>query len=226
MTSPLQAIKSAVPGLSGLRVLDIGCGEGAVVAQLAGEGAAPVGIDPLASAIEIARAANRGLEFIVGEAQSLPFADASFDVAVFVNSLHHVPLDHMMHALEEAARVTAVQGRVIVIEPLPQGEFFELVRLVEDETQVRLAAQETLQRFLAQGRMHLVSSHTYERAETFPDLAAFVRRVVSVDPSRAVQAQKQEAALAARFTQLARKSPSGWVFHQPVKVDVLARQGA
>ena len=38
----------------------------------------------------------------------------------------------MEPALAEAARVLALAGRLVVIEPLPEGGFFELTRLVED----------------------------------------------------------------------------------------------
>jgi ubiquinone/menaquinone biosynthesis C-methylase UbiE len=55
-----------------------------------------------------------------------------------VNALHHVPETAMRAALREATWVLKPRGVLIVIEPLPTGNFFEALHLVEDETIVRL----------------------------------------------------------------------------------------
>jgi ubiquinone/menaquinone biosynthesis C-methylase UbiE len=71
-------------------------------------------------------------------AEALPFNDGIFDAVVVVNTLHHVPLGAMDQSLAEAARVTRLSGLLIVIEPLAEGTFFEALRMIEDETAVRL----------------------------------------------------------------------------------------
>jgi trans-aconitate methyltransferase len=74
----------------GERVLDLGCGTGALSAQIARAGAAVVGLDASAEMVEAARQREPSLRFVVGDAQALPF-EGEFD-AVFSNAaLHWMP---------------------------------------------------------------------------------------------------------------------------------------
>ena len=102
-------IIAATLDLSGRRVVDIGCGKGGPTIHMARQGATVLGIDPDSDRIAAAReaAARESIEvtFEEGFAQSLPVADGTLDVAVFTNSLHHVPVDAIADALREAARV-------------------------------------------------------------------------------------------------------------------------
>jgi ubiquinone/menaquinone biosynthesis C-methylase UbiE len=79
----------------GERVLDVGCGSGAVTREIArrlGKGGVAVGLDPspalLAVARELAQQAGIAdrIEFREGDALRLPFPDQSFDVVVCVTS--------------------------------------------------------------------------------------------------------------------------------------------
>ncbi|HZE04149.1 MAG TPA: class I SAM-dependent methyltransferase, partial [Solirubrobacteraceae bacterium] len=126
----------------GKSVVDIGCGGGALVRELAGAGARAVGIEISDAQLAAARAADEGsgARYMVGRAQDLPLPDASIDAAVFMRSLHHLPVSDMVQALGEARRVLSDSGVVYVAEPLTEGDFFELTSLVEDEMEVRAAA--------------------------------------------------------------------------------------
>jgi ubiquinone/menaquinone biosynthesis C-methylase UbiE len=79
----------------GCRWLDIGCGTGVFTEQVIRDcsPAAVVGVDP--SAEQLAYARGRGglgaVEFQVGDAQALPYADNSFDMAVMALVVHFVP---------------------------------------------------------------------------------------------------------------------------------------
>lgn len=97
----------------GLRVLDIGCGGGFTCEFLARRGAKVFGIDQSFSSVSQARAhaQSEGLQidYAVGRAESLPYADGSFDAVVCVDVLEHIP--DWPRVLEEAARVLAPGGR-------------------------------------------------------------------------------------------------------------------
>jgi 2-polyprenyl-6-hydroxyphenyl methylase/3-demethylubiquinone-9 3-methyltransferase len=98
------------------RVLDLGCGDGAVSAELAGAGARVTGVDVSAVAIERARAAHPQIEFettVSGE--PLPFGDAAFDVVVCLNVLVHVT--DTQHLMSEARRVLAPAGLLGITVP-------------------------------------------------------------------------------------------------------------
>ncbi|WP_114228172.1 MULTISPECIES: class I SAM-dependent methyltransferase [Sphingomonas] len=67
------------------RILDVGCGDGALTAQIAGAGATVVGIDNSESMVAAAQA--RGLDARVMDAAAMPFA-AEYDAAISNASLH------------------------------------------------------------------------------------------------------------------------------------------
>lgn len=107
---PGEIAKKALRGLSAKSVLDLGTGTGVFAEAFAALGLFTVGLDPRADRLEVARAKVKGARFVEGRAEALPFPEASFDLAFFGLSLHHLdPLP----ALREAARVAR---RVAVLE--------------------------------------------------------------------------------------------------------------
>jgi ubiquinone/menaquinone biosynthesis C-methylase UbiE len=206
----------------GRDVLDVGCGEGWLVRRLASAGARVVGLDPLVIALERARrqgSSGPPVRYVEGAAQELAFASGSFDVVVFFNSLHHVPVESMDAALAEAARVLRSSGALYVQEPLAQGAFFELTRLVEDETQVRAAAQEALRRVAERQFVELAHRDAITTVR-FADFGAVRARMISVEPSRAAAIDEQELVLRAAFERLGRQADGGYEFDQPVRVNL------
>ncbi len=93
----------------GERVLDLGCGDGQLTRRIAATGASVTGVDSSPSMVEAARA--RGVAAEVGHAETLPFADRSFD-AVFSNAaLHWVHDQDAM--MEQVYRVLKPGGRFV-----------------------------------------------------------------------------------------------------------------
>lgn len=83
---PESEAKLLPADLEGKDVIELGCGTAYVSAWLARRGARPVGIDNSAKQLETARALQQefGLEFplLHGNAENVPFPDASFDLAI------------------------------------------------------------------------------------------------------------------------------------------------
>ncbi|MFY9624093.1 MAG: class I SAM-dependent methyltransferase [Rhodoplanes sp.] len=222
LDNPLAVLKSVVPSLAGIRILDVGCGSGGLARLLAEEGAEVTGIDPNPQALTAARTLAPAARFEEASAEALPFEDAAFDVVLVVNALHHVPLDAMDRALAEAARVARPGGWLIVLEPLAAGNFFQALRVVEDETAVRLAAQNALARAIESNRLRLEKTTSYVRREVFADVAQFFALIVGIDPAREATIQaNREAANAAALAAAQRDKDGRLVFDQPIKADLL-----
>jgi SAM-dependent methyltransferase len=96
-----------------LRVLDVGCGTGRLLAELDRHGLA-VGLDLSDEALRFCR--ERGHERVLkGDLLRLPFPDGCFDVVTALDVLEHIE-DHV-GALRECARVLAPGGRMFIFVP-------------------------------------------------------------------------------------------------------------
>jgi trans-aconitate methyltransferase len=80
-----QPVLELLAPRAGERILDLGCGDGALTAQLVAAGCRVVGVD--ASGAQIAAARGRGIEAYVRDGEQLDF-EAAFD-AVFSNAALH-----------------------------------------------------------------------------------------------------------------------------------------
>jgi SAM-dependent methyltransferase len=209
---------------AGKDVVDIGCGGGALVRELAAAGARPIGVEISDAQLAAARAndGDSGARYLVGRAEALPLDDASVDIAVFMRTLHHVPAARMEAALREARRVLRPDGAVYVAEPLAEGDFFALTSLVEDELEVRRAAQAAL---AGAERAHLERAVTldYDITLRLAGVEAFRSRTVSVDPGRAPVFDARRDEIAAAFARLGTpgRRPEERCFVQPMRADVL-----
>jgi SAM-dependent methyltransferase len=208
-------------------VVDVGCGDGALVRHLARRGARAIGVEIGREPLERARAHPPvgGERYEHGGAQALPIDDASADVVVFANSLHHVPTDALDAALAEAARVLRPGGVLCVQEPIAEGPYFELLRPVDDETAVRAAAHAAIGRAAQHGLRH-ERELRFDSDVVHPDFASFRDRVVLADAARAAAFAGLEATLRERFDATAeRTEDGGFRFRQSMRVDVLRRAG-
>jgi ubiquinone/menaquinone biosynthesis C-methylase UbiE len=93
-----------------LTILNCGCGGGFEAQFLAEQGAKVVGFDisQLRAEAAATRFAMHNLEgfFYRGDAAILPFKDNTFDIVLYHDSLHHVPIEEIPKAIKEARRVS------------------------------------------------------------------------------------------------------------------------
>jgi len=204
-------------------VLDVGCGDGAFVRELARAGAQVTGLECSEAQLVLCRGAPRvgGELYVEGVGQSLPFPDASFDAVVFRGSLHHVPAEAMAEALREARRVLRRAGDIHVFEPLTTGTHFRLTRIVEDETEVRAQAQAAIAAAVAEGWLQHAQSAVLEAEVVYEDLGALRRRIVAIDASRAGAFDSRLAELEQVFATEGKPVEGGRLFTQPFRLDVL-----
>jgi ubiquinone/menaquinone biosynthesis C-methylase UbiE len=127
--------------LSGRKVLDTGCGDGAVLRDLLRYGAGEEnlhGIDLLPDRVELARKRLPGARVEEGDAQSLPYEDEAFDLVLGFTLLSSVvDQEARKRVAGEMRRVTRRGGLVLVydfqvnplnrdVRPVPRAELREL----------------------------------------------------------------------------------------------------
>ncbi|HEY7500196.1 MAG TPA: metalloregulator ArsR/SmtB family transcription factor [Vicinamibacterales bacterium] len=115
-----------------LRVADIGCGEGYLTIEASRWASRVIAIDRSALVLKKARAlaSRRRVRNVVwkrGELDRLPLRDASVDVALLSQALHHAA--DPARALSEAARIVVPGGRVLVLDLREHDETWVRTRL-------------------------------------------------------------------------------------------------
>jgi demethylmenaquinone methyltransferase/2-methoxy-6-polyprenyl-1,4-benzoquinol methylase len=110
------AMVGAVNPRPGQRILDVATGTGMVARALARRGAQVTALDQSEAMLAVARNENnnQGITFVKGEAERLPFADASFDALTFTYLLRYV--DDPAATLHELARVVTPGGPIGMVE--------------------------------------------------------------------------------------------------------------
>lgn len=212
--------------LEGKMVADIGCGEGRFTRILAARAAHVTGIDvnedSLARAREHPDNADMNITWRHAPAEDMPFDDASLDVVVFSNSLHHVAPEMMAKAMEEAQRVLKPGGLLYVMEPVAEGRYFEATRRVNDERAVRVQAQAAVEG-AAQGNFAKVAELAYGARREFASYEEWAeaqtrrggkrRRLLEADPDGVRRA----------FVDGAREEDGKLVFDQMFRVALLKK---
>jgi SAM-dependent methyltransferase len=115
-----------------LRVADLGCGEGYLTIEASRWAAKVIAVDRSADMLEQARALGRrrratNVIWRQGELERVPIEDASIDVVLLSQVLHHAT--DPARALREAARIAAPGGRVLVLDLREHQEEWVRARL-------------------------------------------------------------------------------------------------
>jgi len=107
---------------TGGSALDVACGSGKLTAELAriaGPHGRVVGLDFSPEMLVVARRDHPGIEFMEGDALSLPFGDGAFDVATIAFGLRN--LADPVRGLREMARVVTRRAVVLEFVKPPRG---------------------------------------------------------------------------------------------------------
>jgi hypothetical protein len=223
-----DVLRAQLP-LDGALVADVGCGDGSLSRVMARAGAWVVGIDPGAPQLARARAAEAAegpaghAAYVCAFGEQLPLADGCLDAVVFFNALHHVPAELQGAALDEAARVLKTDGFVYVQEPLAEGSYFELMRPIEDETEIRAQAYEAVQAVCADEELEEIDEFVYRAPYRVKSFEAFRDGLIAVDSGRRPAVEAAEASLRQRFLASAEQRDAGFWFEIPSRLNLLRR---
>jgi SAM-dependent methyltransferase len=139
----------------GVKILDVATGGGHVARRLREHGAEVVTLDP-----------SPGMQpDVVASAESIPFADGSFDVVVSRIAPHH--FQDIGAALGEIVRVS---NRVVVIEDtLYHSEEHEEAEKLRDPTHVRSYSEEEWRDMLVDAGLEIEQVAYFEKTHDFED---------------------------------------------------------
>ena len=219
----LELLAGLVP-LAGLDIVELGCGAAALARKLLERHpdchVTGFEVDERQHAKNLA-SPTPGLRFRAGGAESIDCPDASFDLALMLKSLHHVPQGSMARALDEVARVLRPGAHLYVSEPVYGGAFNEVVRLFNDEREARAAAQSALDAALQSGRWSQAAQRRFDMPVAFSDFADFEQRLMR--PTFADHRIDDAILAATRAAFEAHRGPMGVRFVRPMHVRLLQR---
>lgn len=225
VSDELDLLQSLVDLPQHSRILELGCGAAHLSRQLLQR--YPASTVTGLEVDERQMAKNRlqpqeRLHFVQAGAQAIPFGADSFDLALMLKSLHHVPLALLDQALAEVHRVLRPQGLLYVSEPVFAGALNEVMRLFHDEEVVRAAALAAVQRAVASGAWEQVDEVFFETPVHYRDFAEFEQRMIGVT---FVTHRLDAATLTAvrkRFEP--HMTANGAAFVRPMRINLLRRR--
>lgn len=128
-----------IASISDKHILEIGCGDGRITKLLSQQSNNVFAIEPDADKVALVQNSISNANIQVGSGEDLQFQDDKFDLVIFTLSLHHH--QNRSQALNEAHRVVKIDGKIIIIEPVADGELEIIFSFVNDEEEALAETQ-------------------------------------------------------------------------------------
>ena len=224
-TCPESEIYNTELALDGKHILELGCGPADLTRAIATEGQ-----DRQITALEVDKIQHAKNEkitdlpnvcFKLAGAQAIPEADNTFDIVFMFKSLHHVPLDLMEKGFAEIHRVLKPGGYAYISEPIFAGDFNEILRLFNDEQEVRAAAFEATKAAVNSGLFQLCKQIFFNTPIAFENFEDFEKKVLQATHTEFNVSPELHARIKEKFSQYAGKD--GARFNMPMRVDLLQK---
>ncbi len=171
----VDRIKSAACITDKLRVLDVGCGPGIMTAVLAVYAREVVAFDITPEMIHRARqkcekAGLANVQFQLGQAERLPFDDASFDVIVTRLTFHHFP--DPATVISEMVRVIRPDGRIVIAdivssEVSEEAELHNALEILRDPSHVRMIPHSELKQLVESAGLNIKEEDSWIKKREF-----------------------------------------------------------
>ncbi len=228
-----------IPIQPGERVLDVACGAGQIAIPVARAGARVTGIDIATNSIEQARARAQAegldVQFDEGDAEELPYEDASFDLVVSLIGAMFAPRPERVAS--ELVRVCRPGGRIVMANWTPEGFVGQMFKTIARHVPpsplmpppVKWGDEATVRERLHDGIAELnVTRRLYPFRYPFPpaEVVEFYRRYYGpLNRAFAALDASGQAALRQDLEQLwaaHNRSPNGITWVEPEYLEVVA----
>ncbi|QYF94923.1 methyltransferase domain-containing protein [Massilia sp. PAMC28688] len=200
--------------LPGTRMLDVGCGAGQIAIPAAQAGVDVTGVDIASNLIEHARRRaatdNVRARFEEGDAEMLPFPDASFDVVVSLIGAMFAPRPELV--ARELIRVCRPGGRIHMANWTPEGHVGQMFKIIGKHvpapplmvSPIKWGDEATVRDRLSSGTLHVETvKRTYPMHYPFPPEEVTDFFFEFYGPTVRAKAALDEAAFAALRDELA-----------------------
>ena len=148
--------------LKNKKILEVGCGDGRISSLIACDSESLVAIDPDSDSLEHAKTNISGVDFKIGSGERLDFPDNCFDLVIFTLSLHH---QNSKKAIAEADRVLKADGKILVIEPVVEGEVERVFAFLHNENNEHRIVQQSIK----ESRLSIVDAEVFTANWIFRD---------------------------------------------------------
>jgi SAM-dependent methyltransferase len=224
VTTEFTVLTELLP-FAGAEVLELGCGAAEKTRQIAERTAVArmiaAEVDRIQHEKNLQVTDLPKVGFRAFGAQAIDAPDASFDIVLMFKSLHHVPWEQMDAAFAEIHRVLRPGGLAYISEPVFEGEFNEVIRLFNDEEEVRKHAFAAIGRALSSGKFELVEERFFRNVVKFQSFAQVEQGLIHVTHTQRHVTPELLEKIRARFEGFRR--PEGHVFEVSNRVDLLRR---
>ena len=119
-----EELENRMPNLSGLSLLDVGCGTGLAEGLLTAGERYLTGLDLAGDMLQIAKTRCARASYVRADSVvGIPFPDNTFDAAFSFALMHHLSQDQRRRTMREIARVVKPDGYVLTFEHNPANPF-------------------------------------------------------------------------------------------------------
>jgi len=164
------------PDVSAALAVDVACGPATFVRGFAPIVGCVVGVDftpaMLAKARRVVKEAGlANVEFVRGDGNALPFADATFDLAQCTYAFHHFP--EPAKVLGEMVRVVRKGGRVTVVDAIiperADREWNDRIERLRDVSHAKMLTDAGFRELFRAAGLRVIASEVREREREFDD---------------------------------------------------------
>ena len=155
--------------------VDLACGPGTLALRFARHVRWICGLDLTPAILARARRSAQteglaNLDFALGDAQALPFANGSLDIAVTSYSLHHMPdaarvVDEMARAVKRGGRVGVID--IVASEDAKTAALSNRIERMRDPSHTRTLPKSELQAIFAANGLRILAEEEHEQDRAF-----------------------------------------------------------